>query len=137
MDRPALALKDLANPAIGTNNDSQLWKALALVRLGKWADAREKFKNVEFAVPCLPIDLQRIAISDAMRAAVEVKDYSGAAQRSSDLDVIGLPDDMKPAIAVLRGRLAEALGHDMDALDNYRHAVESPDRAAAAEPNPV
>jgi hypothetical protein len=68
-----------------------------------------------------------------MRAAVEVRDYSGAAQRSSDLDVIGLPDEMKPAIAVLRGRLAEALGHDMDALDNYRQAVESPDRAAAAE----
>src|SRR5260370_8999332 len=40
---------------------------------------------------------------------------------------------MEAAIAVLRGRVAEALGHDMDALDNYRHAVESPDRAAAAE----
>jgi tetratricopeptide (TPR) repeat protein len=133
MGRPQQGLKDLANPAIGTNNDSQLWKALALVRLGKWAEAREKFKNVELTITSLPIDLQRIVISDTMRAAVEVKDYSGAAQRSSDLDVIGLPDEMKPAIAVLRGRLAEALGHDMDALDNYRHAVESPDRAAAAE----
>ena len=29
MGRPELALKDLANPAIGTNYDSQLWKALA------------------------------------------------------------------------------------------------------------
>jgi tetratricopeptide (TPR) repeat protein len=133
MGRPQQGLKDLANPAIGTNNDSQLWKALALVRLGKWAEAREKFKNVELTITSLPIDLQRIVISDTMRAAVEVKDYSGAAQRSSDLDVIGLPDEMKPAMAVLRGRLAEALGHDMDALDNYRHAVESPDRAAAAE----
>jgi len=33
----------------------------------------------------------------------------------------------------LRGRLAEALGHDRDALDNYRTAVESSDRAAATE----
>jgi hypothetical protein len=40
---------------------------------------------------------------------------------------------MKPAVAVLRGRLAEALGHDKDALDQYRFAVNSPDRAAAAE----
>src|SRR5258708_1722006 len=131
--RPEQGLKDLANPAIGTNYDSQLWKALACARLSKWAEAREKFKNVEFAITSLPMDLQRIVISEAMRASLEVKDYSGAAKRSSDLDVVGLTDEMKPAISVLRGRLAEALGHDMDALDNYRFAVGSPDRAAAAE----
>jgi tetratricopeptide (TPR) repeat protein len=131
--RPEQALKDLANPAIGTNYDSQLWKALAYARQGKWADAREKFKNVEFAITSLPIELQRFVISDAMRASLEVRDYSGAAKRSSDLDVVGLPPELKPAIAVLRGRLAEALGHDRDALDQYRIAVESSDRAAAAE----
>jgi tetratricopeptide (TPR) repeat protein len=131
--RPEQGLKDLANPAIGTNNDSQLWKALAYARQGKWADAREKFKNVEFAVTSLPIELQRILISEAMRCSLEVKDYSGAAKRSSDLDVVGLPSELKPAISVLRGRLAEALGHDKDALDEYRIAIESTDRAAAAE----
>ena len=110
-----------------------MWKALAYARLGKWAEAREKFKNVEFAITSLPIELQRIVISDAMRASLEVKDFSGAAKRSSDLDVIGVPAEMKPAISVLRGRLAEALGHDKDALDEYRKAVDSPDRAAAAE----
>jgi tetratricopeptide (TPR) repeat protein len=133
MGRPELGLKDLANPAIGTNYDSQLWKALAYARQGKWAEAREKFKNVEFAITSLPIELQRIVISEAMRCSLEVRDYSGAAKRSSDLDVIGLPPDLKPAISVLRGRLAEALGHDKDALDNYRTAVESSDRAAATE----
>jgi len=133
MGRPELGLKDLANPAIGTNYDSQLWKALAYARQGKWAEAREKFKNVEFAITSLPIELQRIVISEAMRCSLEVRDYSGAAKRSSDLDVIGLPSDLKPAISVLRGRLAEALGHDRDALDNYRTAVESSDRAAATE----
>jgi tetratricopeptide (TPR) repeat protein len=133
MGRPEQALKDLASPAIGTNYDSQLWKALANARLGKWADAREKFKNVEFAITALPIELQRIVIADAMRASLEVKDYSGAAKRSSDLDVVGLPTEMKPGISVLRGRLAEALGHDKDAMDEYRKAIESPDRAAAAE----
>jgi hypothetical protein len=133
MGRPQQGLKDLANAAVGTNYDSQLWKALACARLGKWAEAREKFKNVEFAITALPMDLQRIMVAEAMRASLEVKDYSGAAKRSSDLDVIGLTDEMKPAIAVLRGRLAEALGHDMDALDQYRHAVESSDREAATE----
>ena len=79
--RPGQGLKDLANPAIGSNYDSQLWKALAYVRQGKWADAREKFKNAEFAITSLPIDLQRIVVSEAMRASLEVKDYSGAAKR--------------------------------------------------------
>jgi len=133
MGRPDLALKDLANPAIGSNYDSQLWKALACARLGKWAEAREKFKNVEFAITSLPIELQRIVITEAMRASLEVKDYSGAAKRAADLEVIGLLPEQKPAVSVLRGRLAEALGHDKDALGEYRVAVDSADRAAAAE----
>jgi tetratricopeptide (TPR) repeat protein len=131
--RPEQALKDLAHPAIGTNYDSQVWKALAYARQGKWAEAREKFKNVEFAVTALPIELQRIVIMEAMRCSLEVRDYSGAAKRNSDLDVIGIPSELKPAISVLRGWLAEALGHDRDALDEYRFAARSPDRAAAAE----
>jgi tetratricopeptide (TPR) repeat protein len=133
MGHPGKGLKDIANPAIGSNYDSQLWKALALARQGKWADAREKFKNVEFAITSLPIELQRIVVTEAMRASLEVKDYSGADKRSSELDVVGIPDDMKPAISVLRGRLAEALGHDKDAAAEYKSAVESPDRASAAE----
>ena len=133
MGRPEQGLKDIINPAIGTNHDSQLWKALAYARQGKWAQAREKFKNAEFAITSLPIELQRILISEAMRASLEVKDYSGAAKRSDDLEVVGLPPELKGSISVLRGRLAEALGHDKDALGQYRVAIGSTDRAAAAE----
>jgi tetratricopeptide (TPR) repeat protein len=133
VDRPGQGLKDLANPVIGSNYDSQMWQALALGRQAKWADAREKFKNVEFAIASLPLDLQRIVTLDAMRAALEVKDYAGAAKRRAELDVIGITPDVLPAVAVLRGRLAEALGHDRDALDEYKLAVNSDDRKAAAE----
>ena len=56
IDRPDQGLKDLANPVIGSNYDSQMWQALALARQQKWADAREKFKNVEFAIASLPLD---------------------------------------------------------------------------------
>ena len=59
-----------------------------------------------------------------MRASLEVKDYAGASRRRSELEVIGIPKEMKPEIAVLRGRLAEALGHDKDALDAYRYAAQ-------------
>jgi tetratricopeptide (TPR) repeat protein len=133
MGRPALAIKDLANPVIGTKYDSQLWKALAYARQGKWVEAREKFKNVELAITSLPIDLQRIVISDAMRASLEVKDYSGADKRSTDLEVVGIPPEMKPAVSVMRGRLAEALGHEKDALSYYKSAIDSSDRGAATE----
>ncbi|QIG93258.1 tetratricopeptide repeat protein [Bradyrhizobium sp. 6(2017)] len=130
---PAQGLKDLANPVIGNGYDSQLWKGLAFAREGKWAEAREKFKNAEFAVATLPPDLQRIVTLDSMKASLEVKDYAGAARRKSDLDVVGVPDELKPAVAVLRGRLAEALGQEKDALDAYRFAANSADRQAAAE----
>jgi hypothetical protein len=133
VNRPDLAMKDLAGSNIGSNYDSQLWKALAYARQEKWVDAREKFKNVEFAIASLPLDLQRIVTADAMRASLEVKDYAGAAKRRAELDVIGVPAEQKPAIAVLRGRLAEALGNEKDALDEYAFAVASPDRQAAAE----
>ncbi len=131
--RPELALKDLANPVIATNYDSQLWRALAHAQQGKWADAREKFKNVEFAIASLPPELQRIVLMEAMRASLEVKDYAGAARRRGDLDVIGMTPEIRPAVSVLRGRLAEALGHDRDAQSDYKFAIESGDRAAAAE----
>jgi tetratricopeptide (TPR) repeat protein len=132
-DRPDLALKDIASPAIGNNYDSQLWKALAFARQGKWADAREKFKNAEFAIASLPLELQRIVTMDAMRAALEVKDYAGAARRRAELDVIGVPAEIAPAVAVLRGRLAEALGNERDALDDYKLAADSADRKSAAD----
>ena len=130
---PERALKDLASPAIGNGYDSQLWKGFAFARQEKWADAREKFKNAEFSIAALPLELQRIVTADAMRASLEVKDYAGASRRRSELEVIGIPNEMKPEIAVLRGRLAEALGHDKDALDAYRYAAQSSDRQASAE----
>jgi predicted negative regulator of RcsB-dependent stress response len=131
--RSELALADLANPAVTVNIDSQLWKALALARLQKWADAREKFKNVEFAITALPVDLQRIVVAEAFRASLEVRDYPGATVRSNDLDVLGVGPDQTASVAVLRGRLAEALGRDQDALAAFAAASGSEDRPAASE----
>lgn len=133
MGRPELTLKDLASPAIGPNYHSQLWKGLAYARQQKWPAAREAFKNAEFAVTTLPLELQRALIVDAMKAALAVRDFAGASARSDDLDSVGVTSDLKPAVAVLRGRLAEGLGHDKDALRSYRAATASEDRQAAAE----
>lgn len=131
--RSERALADLANPAVAVNIDSQLWKALALAHLRKWPEAREKFKNVEFAITALPVDLQRIVVAEAFRASLEVRDYPGAAVRSNDLEVLGTGAEQAAAVAVLRGRLAEALGRDQDALAAYAAASGSADRQSASE----
>ena len=131
--RPAQGLKDLASPAIGANANLQLWKGLAYARQEKWAAAREAFKNAEFAMTTLPVELQRVLLVDAMKASLEVKDNAGAAARSDDLASIGVPAHLRPMVAVLRGRLAEALDQDKDALAEYRRAAVSKDREAAAE----
>src|SRR6202163_4280521 len=68
-----------------------------------------------------------------MRASLEVKDFSGAAKRGSDLEVVGVPPELTPAKSVLRGRPAEPLADQKDAQNQYRIAMESTDRAAAAE----
>ncbi len=135
LGRPELALKDLANPVLGKSSDSQLWTAVAYARQEKWAEAREKFKNVEFAIASLPVDLQRIVLLDAFRASLEVKDYSGAATRSNDLDLIGIAPGQRAAVSLLRGRLSEALGRDKDALMEYRDAAASSDRLSSSEAN--
>jgi tetratricopeptide (TPR) repeat protein len=133
MGRPELTLKDIANPVIGANYDAQLWKAMALARQEKWADAREKLKNVEFAVASLPVDLQRLVVANAMRASLEVKDYSGAAARSSELELLEIPPEMKPSVLLMQGRLDEALGREKDALGKYRDVIASSDRQSASE----
>ena len=133
MGRPALALKDLADSAVANTPDLQMWRGLALAQQGQWADAREKFKNAGFAMTALPLDLQRALLMQAARASLEVKDFSGAASRMSELDLVGVPADVKPQVLVMRARLAEALGRDDDALADYATAAASPHRAASAD----
>jgi len=133
MNRPDDALKDLANPAIGDQHDAQLWRALAYAGQGKWAQARDNFKRVEAAIGTLPIELQRVALKDEMRAAIEVGDFGGAADQINDIETIGLPRELQPALAVLFGRVSEGMGRSEDALTSYRTAADSWDRPAAAQ----
>ena len=130
---PEQGLKDLASPAVGAGYDSRLWRAMAHARLGKWAEARELFKGVDFALGALPLELQRIAVIDALRAALEVRDYAGVSTRLNELDIVGVAPEQEGYVALLRGRMAQALGRENDALVDYRRAIASPDRASASE----
>jgi tetratricopeptide (TPR) repeat protein len=133
MGRPESALKDLDNPAVGDQHDAPLWRALAYARQGKWAEARASFKRVESAIATLPIQLQRFALKEEMRAAVEIRDFAGAQNDLNDLQTIGIPHDMQPAMSVLMGQLDEGLGRNEEALTAYRAAADSWDLPAAAQ----
>jgi hypothetical protein len=133
MNRPDDALRDLASPSVGDQHDAPLWRALAYARQGKWAQARDRLKNVEAAIATLPVELQRVTLRDEMRAAIETGDFASAADELNDFETIGVPREMQPGISVLIGRLAEGMGHSEDALAAYRTAVDSWDRPAAAQ----
>lgn len=133
INRPEQTLKDIAHPALGPGYDAELWKAFAFAKQGKWVEARERFKNSEFTLAALPQDLQRIGLMMALRASLEVKDYAGASARGSELDVVGIPAEMKPAATLLSGWLDEALGREKDALSKYADVTGSIDRPSAAE----
>jgi tetratricopeptide (TPR) repeat protein len=133
MNRPDEALKDLADPAVGDQHDAPLWRALAYALQGKWAQARGGFRATEASVATLPIELQRVALKDEMRSAIEVGDFDGASNELNDFETIGVPHELEPVIAVLMGRLAEGIGHTEEALSAYRTAADSWDRPAAAQ----
>jgi tetratricopeptide (TPR) repeat protein len=133
LNRPDEALKDLGNSVVGDNHDAPLWRAFAYARQGKWKEARQGFNNVEAAIATLPIELQRLALKEAMRATIETRDYQTASVQAGEFETIGLPIQMRPAIEVLNGRLAQGLGKTEEALKHYRAAAESADRPSAAQ----
>jgi tetratricopeptide (TPR) repeat protein len=133
LDRIEPALKDLANPLVGNQHDAQLWRALAHARQGKWAEAREHFRDAEAKLSTLPVEVQRVALMERLRAAIEVGDLATGTATSNDLETIGVPQDLEPQVSVLNGRLAERLGRGAEALAAYRLAAASPNRPAAAQ----
>lgn len=133
LDRPEDALKELAKPQVGDQQDAPIWRAIAYARQGRWAEARDIFKNVAAAIGALPIELQRMAMKEALRASVEVRDFNHATRVANEFETVGITPDLEPIINVLIGRLYEGLGRAEDALTSYRAAAYSSNRRAAAQ----
>jgi hypothetical protein len=123
LDRPDDALKELSKPQVGNQQDAPIWRAIALARQGRWADARDIFKTVSAAVGALPIELQRMAMKEALRSSIELRDFNNAARLVNDFETVGVTPDLEPTINVLLGRLYEGLGRTEDALASYRAAL--------------
>jgi tetratricopeptide (TPR) repeat protein len=133
LDRPDDALKELAKPQVGNQQDAAIWRAIAYARAGRWPDAQKIFKTVSAAIGALPIELQRMAMKESLRSAIEVRDFNNATKVANEFETVGVTSDLEPTINVLIGRLYEGLGRNEDALASYRAAATSHDRRAAAQ----
>ncbi|MEA2877229.1 MAG: hypothetical protein QOF14_2425 [Hyphomicrobiales bacterium] len=132
LGRGADAMKDLSHAALGHRSDTALWRALALAQQGKWAEAREGFRSLDTATATLPVELQRHAFHEAVRAAVEVRDFGAAQSLLNEFETLGRAPARDADLSVLKGRIMEGLGRLAEALTYYRAAAESADRPAAA-----
>jgi tetratricopeptide (TPR) repeat protein len=127
------AFRDLGSPLVGNQYNGPVWRAFALARQGKWAEAREGFRNAGQSIGSLPLELQRLVLKESVRAAIEVRDFAGAQTLLAEFDALGIPPDIEPSLAVLSGRIAEGLGRNEDALAAYRGATDASDRPSAAQ----
>lgn len=125
------SLEDLGDPAVGDDYDAPLWRSVALAGLGKWASARDGFNTLAMAEAATPIELQRIALMAAVNTSLAVGDPTKAGEQMHDLDALGVSPESKAAKILLKGRVAEALGHTGDALALYRQAASSDGPSAA------
>ena len=133
LGRPRAALKDLSQPQVGNQLNAPVWRAIAYAHQGKWAEAHKLFANVASTVAALPLELQRMALIQALHAAVEVRDFGQAERLVNLLDGVGVTAAMKPEFDVLIGLLDQGLGRNDDALIKFEAAASSPVRPAAAQ----
>ncbi len=132
LGRGADALKDLSHAAVSKRNDIALWRALAQAQQGKWTEARDGLRSLDMATATLPLELQRYAFQEAVRTAVEVRDFGTATSLLSEFETLGTTRERDADLNVLKGRVMEGLGRLAEALTLYRSAAESPDLEAAA-----
>ena len=132
MGRGADAMKDLSQASVASRTESVLWRSLALAQQGKWSEAREGFRSLEATTATLPVELQRYAFTEAVRAAVEVRDYGAAQTLLTEFDTLGPAPQRDADLTLLKGRLMEGLGRLSEALTFYRTVAESNERPAAS-----
>ena len=133
MERGSEALSDLAGPPVVNNQDAVLWRALALASERRWTEASAAFRAADGAIGLLPVELQRFALMRAARAAIEAGDLAEAERYLNELEVVSVPPEHRPGLAVLSGRIAERHGRSGEAFAAYGSAAASRHPAAAAE----
>lgn len=133
LGRAAAALRDFNNPVLAKSPQAALLRASALSNLGRYPEARDQFNSGKNAVATLPVDVQRRVLLDAMRTMVSASDFAAATDIRGELDVVGVPAEMKAPLAVLSAQLAAALGRQDQAINLYAEIAAGPESPSVAE----
>lgn len=131
--RPADALQDFAHPAVSSAPEAASWRGLALALDGRAREAHLAFEAAETPAGVLPVPLARTLLTSAAVAALDSGAPDRAAQRLDELQELGIPVSGEQQFALLRGRLAEAQGHEREALRDYARAHSGPDEPVRAD----
>jgi hypothetical protein len=131
--RPAKALENFSNSELKDSQDAALLRAVVYAEMSAWTEARENFRAGSAGLKLLPVTLQREVLLAALRAAVEVRDFSEAGRLMNELDGTEVPEDLKAEFAVLAGRVSEGLGRVDRAEGFFETAVKAKEGPAAAE----
>jgi hypothetical protein len=131
--RPEDALRDLAKPALAAMPEAALLRASALARTARFAEAREQFAAGEAGLISLPIELQRTALLDGLRAAIEVSDFAEASRIRNEFETVGVAKDQEVMLAMLSARLAEGVGKSDQAATDFANVALGDDGPASAE----
>ena len=134
LDRPKRALKVLSDPHIGNQLDAPLWRAIAHSLEGQWPQAHAGFKVVDAAIRTLPIELQRMAMQEEMRSAIEVHDFAGATRVAQRVgrQWAYRPNSSRRSMCCPAACTKVSAATRMRSL-NYRAAAASTVRPAAAQ----
>lgn len=131
--RPAKAIESLGHSELANSQDAALLKAVAYSDLSDWAAARENFRTGSAGLKLLPVNLQRLILFAALRAAVEVRDFVEAGRLMGEIDAVEVPDEMRAEYAVLAARMSQGLGRLDRAEALFETALKSDNGPFAAE----
>lgn len=133
MGRAKKSLEDFADTELSGSQDAALLRTIAYAELSAWAEAREQFRAGSAGLKLLPLDLQRRVLMAALRASIEVRDFTEATRLMNELDATEVPPELAAQFAVLAGRIAEGLGRIDRAESFFETASKSKDAPAVAE----
>ncbi len=126
-------LRRLAAADLPNDPEATLWKAVAEARADRWRQAFSAFQRAGDVLDAYPEDIQGLVRPLAIRAAVEVRDFS-AAERSLNRFAMLPPEyASRQEVALLRARLDEGLGRTASAIEGYQLVEKDDDRPLAVE----
>ncbi|MGI9412864.1 MAG: hypothetical protein ACR2PM_04305 [Hyphomicrobiales bacterium] len=133
MHRPKEARKDLASYGLKDDPHSALWRGIVESQEERWRLAVDAFQFGERAITDYPpLEQLRFRLA-AMRAGIELNDFSTADFHFKLIPNIEFKPEVQAEINVLHGRLLDGLGRSIEAYDLLETTLNSGDPRVDAE----